>query len=304
MSLTQVRSRPAAPAQVRRGLRARRARGAFRLTFVYGGMLVVAAVMVIPFLWMLSSSLKAAGDIFLFPPQIVPWPPEWSNYPDTIRAMRCGQTDCFGLFLFNSFKVSVLGDIGALIAVAMAAFAFARMRFPGKDVIFVVMIATMMIPAQVTLIPVFLMIKSLGWVNSHAALIVPNWFGGAFGTFLVRQFFLTIPDELEDAAKIDGAGPFTIFWKIFVPLGRPALATVAVFVFMNLWNDLTGPVIYLSDIEKMTVTVGLTMFRGQYRTQWHLLMAGSVLSILPILAIYVVAQKYFVQGIALSGIKG
>jgi len=148
------------------------------------------------------------------------------------------------------------------------------------------------------------MIKSLGWVNSHAALIVPNWFGGAFGTFLVRQFFLTIPDELEDAAKIDGAGPFTIFWKIFVPLGRPAIATVGVFVFMNLWNDLIGPVIYLSDIEKMTVTVGLTMFRGQYTTKWHLLMAGSVLSILPILAIYVVAQKYFVQGIALSGIKG
>ena len=291
-------------AVVRRGVRAKRARFAARQTLIYIGMLLVAAVMIVPFLWMLSSSLKPLGDVFLFPPSVFPWPPEWSNYTEAIQAMRCGDRSCFLLFMYNSFKVAILGDIGALIAVAMAAFAFARMQFPGRDILFMVMIATMMIPTQVTLIPVFLMIQWLGWNDSHAALIVPNWFGGAFGTFLVRQFFMTIPDELEDAAKIDGAGPFTIFWRIFVPLGLPALATVAVFVFMNLWNDLQSPVIYLSDIEKMTVTVGLTMFRGQYRSDWHLLMAGSVLSIIPILAVYVVAQKYFVQGIALTGIKG
>jgi ABC-type glycerol-3-phosphate transport system permease component len=274
------------------------ARAAARAAVMYLLLLAVSALMLGPFVWMLTSSLKAEGDIFLFPPTLFPNPPRWENYAETVERMP------FHLFTFNSIKIAVLATVGAVLTCSLAAYAFARLSFPGRDKLFLLLLATMMVPGQVTFIPHFLIMQAVGWTNSHNALIVPHFFGGAFGTFLLRQFFLTLPTELEDAARIDGAGHFRIYWQIFLPLAQPALATLAVFVFMGTWNDLVGPVIYLSDREKMTLTVGLAMFRGFNIVRWHLVMAGAVINVVPILVVYVLAQKYFVRGIALSGIKG
>jgi multiple sugar transport system permease protein len=276
----------------------RRVRLAAGAAVKYIALLGVSVVMLGPFLWMLGSSLKAEGDIFLFPPSLIPRPPQWGNYAETIRQMP------FHVFTVNSIKIAVLGTIGTVLTCSLAAYAFARLTFPGRDRLFILLLATMMIPGQITFIPHFLIMQFIGWTNSHNALIVPHFFGGAFGTFLLRQFFLTLPRELEDAARIDGAGHFRIYWQIFMPLAHPALATLAVFVFMGAWNDLVGPLIYLSDREKMTLTMGLAMFRGLNVVRWHLVMAGAVINVVPILVIYVLAQKYFVQGVALSGIKG
>lgn len=258
----------------------------------------LAASMIIPFLWMLSTSLKPAGMVFVVPPQWVPDPPRWSNYIEATQRFP------FVNNTVNSLKVSILGTFGQLISCSLAAYAFARMRFPGKNVIFMVLLATMMIPGQVTAIPVFIIWNWLKGVNTHWPLILPSWLGGAFGTFLLRQSFMTIPTEYSDAAKIDGAGHTHILTHIYLPMSQPALATLAVFVFMGLWNDFLTPVIYLSSPSKMTLQVGLSYFRQQFYTEWHLLMAGTVISVVPILALYLAAQKYFVQGIALAGLKG
>jgi ABC-type glycerol-3-phosphate transport system permease component len=180
------------------------------------------------------------------------------------------------------------------------------MKFRGKEVIYFVLLATMMIPSQVTMIPVFLIMKFLGWIDTHYALFVPAFFGGAFGTFLLRQFFSTIPQDLEDAAKIDGCGRFRLYWQIFLPLSKPAIATLAVFSFMGYWNDLLNPVIYLSSLEKMTLTVGLATLQGAEGTmlRYNVVMAGAVISVLPILVVYIAAQKWFVKGITMTGLKG
>ena len=272
-------------------------------TFLKHGLLhlfigIGAMTMLLPFLWMVSSSLKTGADIFVFPPQWIPRPPVWSNYPETIAAMP------FVNFVANSIKIASLATLGQLITCSMAAYAFARMEFPGRDLLFGILMAALMIPGQVTMIPIFLIMRSLGWVDTHLPLIIPYFCGGAFDTFLMRQFFLTLPKELEDAAMIDGCSRFAILWKIFVPLSKPALATLGVFTFMNHWNDLLGPVIYLTSFDKMTLPVGLAVFREQYNTQWNLLMAGALISVAPILVMYVCAQKYFIQGITMTGIKG
>jgi multiple sugar transport system permease protein len=262
-------------------------------------LLILAAVFVLPFWWILSTSLKAEGEIFLYPPS---WFPKerihWENYVEVISHMR------FGLFTWNSFKISALAMIGQLVSCSMAAFVFARMQFPGKNVIFVILLSTLMIPPQVTMIPTFLLMKSFGLVNTHAALYLPNFFANAFGIFLLRQFFISLPKEFEESAKIDGSTMFGIYWRIFLPLAAPALATLAIFAFMGQWNDLTGPIIYLSSSEKMTLTVGLSYFQGQFVSRWHWMMAGTVISIVPLLIIYLFFQRYFVAGIVSSGVKG
>jgi len=252
----------------------------------------IAVGFVVPFLWMISSSFKMQGNIFIFPPQWIPDPFILTNYSRLVDEMP------FGLFLLNSTKVSGLSTLGLLMSCSLAGFAFARMRFPGRDVIFYILLATMMIPREVTMIPTFLIMRALGWINTHLPLIVPSFLGSAFGTFLLRQFFLTMPRELEDAATID------VFARIFLPLAKPALSALGIFSFMAEWNNLLDPVIYLNDRTKMTLTVGLASLRGEYFTDWGLLMAGALLSVLPILAIYIAAQKYFIRGITLSGIKG
>ncbi|NLE45585.1 MAG: carbohydrate ABC transporter permease [Chloroflexi bacterium] len=254
--------------------------------------------MLVPFLWMVSTSLKNLAEAQIYPPRWIPRDALWSNYRDVMTKIP------FGTFIVNSFKVSILGVIGQVLTCSTAAYALSRLNFRGRNAIFIVMLSTLMIPYQVTMIPLFLIFKSLGWVNKHLALIVPYWLGGAFGTFLLRQFFLSLPSELGDAAKVDGCNPLHTYWRIYMPLTKPAVTTLAVFTFMNRWNDLLGPLIYLNRPEKMTVTAGLSYFQGQYYADMPLLMAGSVISIIPTLVLFGLAQKYFVQGVVLSGLKG
>lgn len=257
-----------------------------------------ALTMIIPFLWMLSTALKEPGQVFTMPPQWIPKPLVWNNFARAWKSLP------FAQFSSNSFKIAILSTLGTLLSCSWAAYAFARLRFPGRDALFAVILATMMIPGQITMIPIFIVMKYLGWYDTHLPLWVPSFFGSAFGTFLLRQFFFSLPEELDDAAKIDGCNPFEIYWKIYLPLSKPALATLGVLTFLSSWNGLLGPVIYLKTIEKFTLMIGLSFFQGQYVTDYSLLMAGSLISLLPIILLYATAQKYFVQGIALTGIKG
>jgi multiple sugar transport system permease protein len=278
---------------------AARLRRAIGLVGAYLLLILVALGMAIPFLWMVLTSFKTPDQIFVYPPQFIPDPWTAENYVKVFDAIP------MGFMIFNSTKITVLATFGALLSSSLAAYAFARMQFVGRNKLFIVLLATMMVPNQVTMIPVFLIMRALGWVDSHNALIVPYYFGSAFGIFLLRQFFLTISREMEDAAKIDGCNPWQLYWRIFLPLAKPALATLGVFSFLSHWNDLLGPVIYLTSWEKMTLTVGLATFRGMHRVEWELMMAGAMISVIPILVVFAVAQKYFVQGIALSGgLKG
>lgn len=265
---------------------------------VVHGLLILACVgMALPFVWMVLSSLKSQPEIFVFPPRWLPKSPRWSNYIEVTRAMP------FGWLTFNSFKIAFLNVVGSLLSASLAAYAFARLRFPGRETMFLAWLSCMMIPGQVTLIPQFILFRSFGWLNTHLPLVVPSFFGNAFGTFLLRQFFMTVPMELEDAAVMDGATRFRIYWNIMMPLAMPAIATLAVFTFMGSWNNLLGPVIYLTTYEKMTLPVGLAFFRGQFSTNWPLLMAGATISVVPVVLLYIFAQRYFVQGVVMSGLK-
>jgi multiple sugar transport system permease protein len=264
----------------------------------YGFLMAVAVLMVGPFVWMVSTSMKGQGEIFQYPPQWIPRDWNLRNYAAIMDVLPLGR------MLINSLTIAVSATIGQTASCALAAYAFARMRFRGKEALYFVLLATMMIPAQVTMIPVFLIMKFLGWIDTLYALIVPAFFGGAFGTFLLRQFFATIPVELEDAARIDGAGNLRIFWRIILPLSRPALTTLAIFTFMAYWNDLLGPVIYLSSIDRATLTIGLANLQsGAMTTRYDLLMAGSVMSVLPILALLIFGQRWFTRGIATTGLN-
>jgi multiple sugar transport system permease protein len=204
---------------------------------------------------------------------------------------------------FNSLLVAVLTTLGQLLASSMAAYAFARMKFRGSGTLFLLYLATLMIPFQVTITPLFILMRHLGWINTYQGLILPGVFS-AFGTFLLRQFFLTIPRELEEAAFIDGASHWTVYWRIILPLGKPALATLGVFSFMGSWNAFLWPLFVVRDLELMTLPVGLATLHGRWLTQWNLVMAGTVITVLPMLAVYLLAQQYFVRGVVLSGIKG
>ena len=256
------------------------------------------ALMIVPFLWMLSTSLKTTAQSMAFPPEWWPRPFIWENYTQIYEYMP------FFTFLFNSVKITFFVLVGQLLTCSLAGYAFAKLRFPGRRPLFLILLSTMMIPSQVTLIPVFIIMKSLGWINTHYALIVPAFFGSVFGTFLLRQFFLGLPNDLEDAARIDGCSPFGIYWRIMLPLAKPSLATLGIFTFMGTWNDFMRPLIYLSDMDKMTLPVGLALLSNHQDIRIPLIMAGAVLSLLPILVLYIFGQKYFVQGIALTGMKG
>jgi ABC-type glycerol-3-phosphate transport system permease component len=265
---------------------------------VHLALIFFSIVMAAPMLWTLGTSLKQPGVIFTYPPQWIPNPVDWDNYRQLFIQLP------MGIFLVNSFKIATIATIGQVISCAMAAFAFARLRFPARNLLFFILLATLMVPTHVTLIPTFFIMRWLGWIDTHWSLTVPWWMGGAFGTFLLRQFFLTIPVEMMEAAKIDGAGYWRIFWRIYMPLSGPALATLAVFTFMGSWNNLLGPLIFLNSMEKMTVTLGLTLLQGQYYSQWTLLMAGAIVSVIPTLIVFFIAQKYFVEGIVRAGLKG
>lgn len=255
-------------------------------------------LMVLPFLWMISTSLKDMGEVFLFPPRWIPQNPKWNNYLDIWSVLP------FGFYLRNSVLVAVLTVFGQLFSASLTGFALARLDFPGRNLFFVTVLATMMVPSHVTLIPVFVEMKYLGWVDTFLPLIFPAYLGRPFSIFLMRQFFMTLPRELEDAARIDGANPFQMYIRIFLPLAKPVIATLTVITFMWSWNDLMQPVIYLNSPEKFTLPVGLAFLRNEFYANWPLLMTGAFMSILPILIAYILAQKYFVEGIAMTGLKG
>jgi multiple sugar transport system permease protein len=255
-----------------------------------------ALTTVLPFFWMVTTSLKALPDVFRAP-FALPVPPLWSNYPavfETIPFARC---------YLNTLFVAATRTLGVLLTSAMAAYAFARLRFLGRDALFMVYLGTMMLPSQVTMIPNFILMRLLGWRDTYQALIVPHLFS-AFGTFLLRQFFLTLPVDLEEAAAIDGATPWDVFRRIALPLCRPALATLTVFTFLGAWNDFMWPLIMTDSPELAVLNVGLSYLQQMSHTDWPLLMAGAVMALLPVLAVYVSAQQQFVEGIALTGIKG
>lgn len=253
----------------------------------------------IPVLWMLSTSLKASGDVLLLPPRWIPNPMRWSNYVDALTAQP------FGLYYRNTILYTFLAVFGDTFSSAMVAYALARLRGPGHRFFFLIILSTMMLPWQVTLIPQFLLFRVLGWIDTLKPLIVPTFFGSAFFIFLLNQFYLTIPDEMDDAARIDGANEYQIFWWITLPMSAPALATVAIMSFMYHWNNFLGPLIYLSSKDKLVVSVALQRFTAAYgATRWDLLMAAALVALLPCVLLFFFAQRYFIQGIVVSGLKG
>jgi len=283
----------------RQAAQARRIRLLIRQTVVYLLIAGGAAIMLIPLLWLLSSSFKDSGRIFIFPPQWIPnpWRPE--NYSAVFERIP------FVRFYRNTILVTTLAMAGQIFSASLVAFGFARLRFPGRDLLFLVLLATLMIPYHVTLIPTFVLFRMLGWLDTYAPLILPYWLGGgAFYVFLLRQFYMRLPLELDDAARIDGAHTFQIYWRVILPQAGPALGVVAIFTFLGHWNDFFNPLIYLNTTEKYTLALGINLFRGYQQTQWNLLMAASVMVTLPCIILYAAAQRYFIQGIVFTGLKG
>jgi multiple sugar transport system permease protein len=266
---------------------------------VYLLCLLGSVLMLFPLVWLLRSSVMDLGQIFTFPPEWIPNPWRWQNYPEALTTIP------FLRYLRNTLTILVPSVLGTVVTAALAAYGFSRLRWPGRDFTFNVLLTTLMLPYAVTLIPTFLLWARLGLVNTFYPLIIPHWFGGGiFYIFLLRQFFRTIPKELDEAALIDGANPLQILWNIIVPLSRPALITVSIFSALASWNDFLGPLIYLNDSRNFTLALGLAEFTGLYSSQWHLLMAASTVVIVPVVILFFFAQRYFIEGIALTGSKG
>ncbi len=259
----------------------------------------IALVLVVPFAWLVRSSLMDAGQIFEFPPSWIPNPVSWTNYPDAINAIP------FVQYLVNTLFILVPSVVGTVLSTTLAAYGFARLTWPGRDLIFNLLLLTFMLPFVATLIPTFLLWTGLHLVNTDWPLVLPHWFGSdVFFIFLLRQFFRTIPRELDEAAILDGANPLEVLWHVIVPLSRPALATIAILSGLAAWNDFLDPLVYLNQSDKFTLALGLSEFTGLYSSQWNLLMAAATLIALPVIVIFFFAQRYFVEGITLTGIKG
>ena len=265
---------------------------------IYIILLLGAVLIFFPFAWTISTSLKTEQQTLEYPPTWIPDPVQWENYPDALTARP------FGRYYINTAIITVLSVIGQVVSSAVVAYGFARFRFPGRGFLFLIVLSTLMIPFHMLIIPRFILFKYLGWLDSFLPLIVPNFFGGAFSIFLLRQYFLTIPLDLDEAAKMDSASAFQIFLRIILPLARPALGAVAVFEFMSTWNDFLGPLIYLSSDRNYTVSIGLAAFRNDYFTAWHLYMAAAAVAMLAPLVVFFLAQKYFISGVALTGSGG
>jgi len=257
-----------------------------------------AALFSIPFIWTVSTALKTSEQVFAVPPQWIPHPIEWGNF-------RRAWTELpFPTFVGNTLFLTVIGTFGQVISASLVAYGFARFKFRGRNLLFYLMLSTMMLPSQVTMIPLFLLWRQLHLIDTFVPLVLPAFFGGgAFNIFLLRQFFLTIPRELDEAAMLDGCSPLMIWWRILLPLARPALISVVLFSFLAHWDDFMGPLIYLNSAEKYTVSLGLRMFQDQFGTELNLLMAASLIHILPTIVLFFVAQRYFIKGIALTGLK-
>lgn len=262
-------------------------------------LLIMGTIMIAPFLWLVSSSLKSQVQIFQYPPDLIPNPVKFENYFNALTYKP------FGLYLRNTLVIAGLNVIAVVFTSSFVAYGFARLRFPGRDFWFGIVIATLFLPYAIMIVPQFIMFSRLGWVDTFLPLTVPMFFGGgAFNIFLIRQFFRTIPEELADAARIDGCTEFGIYWRIMMPLARPALITVAIFTFLNAWNDLLGPIIFLRSPENFTVAAGLASFRSVQDVSWDLQLAASTAMIIPVVLLFFFAQRYFIKGIVMTGLKG
>jgi ABC-type glycerol-3-phosphate transport system permease component len=267
---------------------------------VYAALILGALVVIIPFLWTLSTSLKTPEQVYTFPPRWIPDPIAWSNYPEALSSQP------FGRWFVNTLIVVGVSTFGTVASCSMVAFAFARLRWPGRDLCFVILLATMMLPDQVTIIPTFILFRELGWVNTFLPLTIPAFFArNAFYVFLLRQFFMTIPIDLDDAARLDGASNFQVYLYMILPMSKPALAVTALMFAQFKWNEFLGPLIFLNNSELYTIALGLRTFVGQeYGTEWHLMMAANIVFMIPLILIFFFAQKYFIQGVVVSGVKG
>ncbi len=260
---------------------------------------VFGFLLAMPLVWLLSSSLKTEGQIFVVPPEWIPSPVKWNNYTEVFHRIP------FGRGWWNSTVVTVLATLGQVVSASLVAFGFARLKFPGRDALFMVLIATVMIPYHVTLIPSYVLFRYLGWLDTFLPLIVPAWLGGsAFLIFLMRQFYMRLSFELDDAARVDGASVWQIFTHIVLPQSKPAVGVVAIFAFLSHWNDFFGPFIYLNSTDKYTLPLMLRLFQSVETTEWAMLMAASVMTAIPCVVLYFVAQRYFIQGVVFTGLKG
>ena len=266
--------------------------------FIYAVILGTSICFLIPFVWLVSSAIKPSDEIFVFPQVWIPNPPEWGNFATALSSLP------FAQFAVNSLIIALSVTFGNVFSSSVVAYGFARFHFPGRNILFIIMLATLMVPGQILLVPQFVMFYKLGWINSFAPLIVPAFFGSAFYIFLIRQFFKNIPNELKDAAYIDGAGEWTIFTRIYLPLSKSALTAVAIFSFQGAWNDFLGPIIYLNSQKLYTLQIGLTEFQGIFHSDWNYIMAASAVIMLPMVIIFFIGQRYFVQGILMTGSKG
>lgn len=266
----------------------------------YAALTIGALAFASPLLWMLSTALQPAETAMSLPPVLVPSPPQWANFPRAIAAMGA-----FGTYLKNTVTLCVLTVLGAVFSSAVAAYGFSRIEWPGRDKVFAVVLATMMVPFPVLMVPQYALYRHLGLLGTLAPLWIGTWCAGAFNVFLLRQFFLGLPKELGEAARIDGCSEWRIFWQVVLPLSRPALLVVALFQLMGTWNDFVGPLIYLTDQRQFTLALGLQAFQSQQGgTEWNYLMAASTLIVLPILLIFFAAQRYFIEGVSMTGLKG
>lgn len=266
-------------------------------TFTHLFLIFFSVMMLLPFAWMVLSSFKTDSQILSVP---IKWLPEtwhFRNYIDTWNIAP------WGTYFRNTVFITLASIAGQLVVASMGAYAFARLTFKGKNLMFIIYLSTMMLPYQVTMIPMFKIIKTLGWMDTLTSQIVPAFFS-VFGVFMLRQFFFAIPSELEDAASIDGCGYIMRYWEIIMKNSKPALVTLTLFIFMGKWNDFLGPLLYLNEKELWTLSLGLSKFKGQYTSMWSSMMCGAVISILPIMVVFLFAQKYFIEGMVMSGIKG
>jgi multiple sugar transport system permease protein len=263
--------------------------------FFYVLMTALALAFLAPLAWMITASLKPEREVLSLPPSFIPDDFQWANYREVWEVIP--------RFLWNSVKLAVINVVGVLFVASLAAYAFARLQFRGRDFAFGVLLSTLMVPGIVCLIPLYIIYKEIGWIDTHFPLWVPRVLHSVFAIFLLRQFFKQIPQDLEDAARLDGASTFEIYWRIMLPQVMPALAAVGIFTFLDSWNDLFGPLIFLNSTDLQTLPVALKLFQGEYFAQVTVLMAGATISIIPVIAIYFAAQRYFLRGIVLTGLK-
>jgi ABC-type glycerol-3-phosphate transport system permease component len=287
-------ARPAAAG----GLLSHRRRKILDYVVTYGSLALVSAVMMLPLYLMVLISFRPAEYAFSYPPDLWFTHVTLNNYPEALFRLLP-----FGTYLRNTVIIATLVIVGELIACSLVAYGFARFRFPGRDVLFIILLATLMVPFVVRLVPLFILFQKLGWINTFLPLVVPSFFGTPFFIFLMRQFFMTIPGELVDAARIDGAGELRIWAQIMLPLSKPVMAAVAIFAFQNTWNDFLGPLVFLQKAEVRTIILGLYGLMGMF-VEWHLVMAAVVAAVMPLILVFFVFQRFFVKGITVSGLKG